>query len=89
LASWSLLGSGARAGGVGAWWLTCGRAAFSPVAVRVAGLTLNKDVPRKAPVDISLHRHALCRLSITRLNISAELPMQKDQLVVELASCLC
>jgi hypothetical protein len=69
-------------------WLTCGWTALSPVVVRVAGLTLNRDVPRETLVAVSLHGHALCRLSITRPSISAEFSMQKDQLVIELASCL-
>jgi hypothetical protein len=68
--------------------LTCGRTAFSPVAVRVVGLALNTDVPREATVAVSLHRHALRRLSITRLSISAEFLMQKDELVIKLVSCL-
>jgi hypothetical protein len=68
--------------------LTCSRTVFSLVVVRVAELALNRDVPRDAPVAVSLHRHALRRLSITRLSISAEFLMQKDQLVIELASCL-
>jgi hypothetical protein len=68
--------------------LTCGRIVFSPVVVRVAGLALNRNVPREVSFAFFLHGHALCRLSITRLGISAELPMQKDQLVIELASCL-
>jgi hypothetical protein len=67
--------------------LICGQTAFSPVAVRVAGLALNRDVPREALVAVSLHGHALRRLSITRLSISAEFLMYKDQLVIELASC--
>jgi hypothetical protein len=68
--------------------LTCGRTTFSPVAIPVAGLALNRDVPREAPVAVSLHRHALRRLSITRLSIKAEFLMQKDQLLIELAPCL-
>jgi hypothetical protein len=68
--------------------LTCDRMAFSPVAVRVAGLALNRDVSREAPIAIPLHGNALRRLSITRLSSSAELLMQKDQLVIELAPCL-
>jgi hypothetical protein len=68
--------------------LACGRTAFSLVAVRVAGLALNRDVPREVPVVVPLHGNALLRLSITRLNANAEILMQKDQLVIELASCL-
>jgi hypothetical protein len=68
--------------------LTCGRTTFSLVVVRVAGLALNRDVPREAPVAVSLHGHALRRLSITRLGINAEFLMQKDQLLIELAPCL-
>jgi hypothetical protein len=61
---------------------------FSLVVVPVVGLALNRDVPREAPVAVSLHGHALRRLSITRLSISAEFFMQKDQLLIELAPCL-
>jgi hypothetical protein len=68
--------------------LTCGRTTFSSVVVPVAGLALNRDVPREAPVAVSLHGHALRRLSITRFSINTEFPMQKDQLVIELSSCL-
>jgi hypothetical protein len=68
--------------------LTCGRTALSPVAVRVARLALNMDVPREAPVAVSLQGHALRRLSITRLSISSEFLMHKDQLIIELAPCL-
>jgi hypothetical protein len=69
-------------------WLACGRKTFSPVAVRVAGLALNRNVPREVPIVVPLHRNTLRRLSITRLSSSVELLMQKDQLVIELASCL-
>jgi hypothetical protein len=68
--------------------LACGRAAFSPVSVRVAGLALNGDISRGAPVAVPLHGNTLRRLSITRLSASAELLMQKYQLFIELASCL-
>jgi hypothetical protein len=68
--------------------LACGRATFSPVVVRVAGLALNRDVPREAPVAVPLHGNALRRMLITRLSSSVELLMQKDQLVIELAPCL-
>jgi hypothetical protein len=68
--------------------LACSRATFSPVVVRVAELTLNRDVSREAPVAVPLHGNALRRMSITRLSSSAELLMQKDQLVIELAPCL-
>jgi hypothetical protein len=77
------------------WWcrrtvvrLACGRTALSPVVVRVAGLALNRDVPREAPITISLHGHALRRLSIVTLGVSAEFLMQKGQLLIELAPCL-
>jgi hypothetical protein len=62
--------------------------ALLSVAVRVAGLALNRDVPREAPIAVSLHGHARRRLSIARLGISTELLMQKDQLLIELAPCL-
>jgi hypothetical protein len=68
--------------------LACGRTAFSLVPVHVDGLALNRDVPREVSVVVPLHGNALCRLSITRLNANVELLMQKDQLVIELASCL-
>jgi hypothetical protein len=68
--------------------LICGQTALSPVVVRVAELTLNRDVPCEASVAVSLHRHALRRLSIARLGVSAEFLMQKDQLLIELAPCL-
>jgi hypothetical protein len=32
--------------------LACSRSAFSPVAVRVAGLAQNMDVPREAPFAV-------------------------------------
>jgi hypothetical protein len=60
--------------------LTCGRTALPPVAVRVAGLALNRNIPHEAPIAVSLHVHALHRLSIARLDVSAEFLMQKDQL---------
>jgi hypothetical protein len=68
--------------------LACDWTAFSLVAVHVAGLALNRDVPREEPVVVPLHGNALLRLSIMRLNANAELLIQKDQLVIELASCL-
>jgi hypothetical protein len=68
--------------------LTFGRTVLSSVAVRVAGLALNRDVLREAPVAVSLHRHALRWLSIARLCFSAEFLMQKDQVLIELAPCL-
>jgi hypothetical protein len=68
--------------------LACGRMALSPVAVRVAGLALNRDVPREAPIIVSLHRHTLRRLSTAWLGVSAEFLMQKGQLLIELAPCL-
>jgi hypothetical protein len=40
------------------------------------------------PIVVPLHGNTLRRLSITRLSSSVELLMQKDQLVIELASCL-
>jgi hypothetical protein len=55
--------------------LACGWTAFSLVAVRVAGLVLNRDVPREVPVVVPLHGNALLRLSIMRLNANAELLM--------------
>jgi hypothetical protein len=68
--------------------LTCGRAALLLVVVRVARLALNRDIPREAPMVISLHGNALRRLLIARLSVSAEFLMQKDQLLIELATCL-
>jgi hypothetical protein len=58
------------------------------VAVRVAGLALNRDVPLEVPIAVSLHGHALRRLSIARLGVSVEFLMQKGQLLIELAPCL-
>jgi hypothetical protein len=68
--------------------LACGRSALSSVAVRVAGLVLNRNVSCEALIVVSLHGHALRRLSIARLGISVELLMQKDKLLVELAPWL-
>jgi hypothetical protein len=68
--------------------LAYGRTALSPVVVRVAGLALYRDVPCEASTAVSLHGHALRRLSITRLGICAEFLMQKGQLLIELAPCL-
>jgi hypothetical protein len=69
-------------------WLACTRSTFSLIAVRIAGLTQKGNVLREAPISVPLHRNALRMLSITRLGANAELLMQKDQLVIELASCL-
>jgi hypothetical protein len=68
--------------------LACSWTAFSPASVRVAGLALNRNIPCEASVAVPLHKNALRRLSITRFSANAELLMQKNQLVIELASCL-
>jgi hypothetical protein len=40
-------------------------------------------------MGLALHRHALCWLSLAWLGFHTELLMQKGQLLVELALCLC
>jgi hypothetical protein len=58
--------------------LVCSQTAFAPVAIPLMGLTLHRNVLRRASIVIpltglALHRHALCKLSLAWLGVHAEL----------------